>query len=128
MSEFFRQTDLLVAAVNCWFPASDCAKEFGNKSLATPFPVVIFYPGKLNGVQYRGVLTAERIIRWQAGAGAGIISGAGDISGAGVLSGVGLVVLVVVVVVLVMAAAAVPGGAAGRQDQQTTGGTLELSS
>ena len=64
VSAFFKHTDILVAAVNCWFPTSDCAKEFGNKSLATPFPVLIFYPGQQGGVQYRGPLRADLITRW----------------------------------------------------------------
>jgi len=64
VAAFFKQTDILVAAVNCWFPKSDCAKEFGNKSLATPFPVIIFYPGQQGGVQYRGPLRADLIARW----------------------------------------------------------------
>ena len=55
-----------MAAVNCWFPTSDCAKEFGNKSLATPFPVLIFYPGQQGGVQYRGPLRADLITRCHA--------------------------------------------------------------
>jgi len=64
VAAFFKHTDILVAAVNCWFPTSDCAKEFGNKSLATPFPVLIFYPGQQGGVQYRGPLRADLIVRW----------------------------------------------------------------
>ena len=64
VSAFFKHTDILVAAVNCWFPTSDCAKEFGNKSLATPFPVLIFYPGQQGGVQYRGPLRADLVTRW----------------------------------------------------------------
>ena len=70
VAAFFKHTDILVAAVNCWFPKSDCAKEFGNKSLATPFPVVIFYPGQQGGVQYRGPLRADLITRWAFAVGA----------------------------------------------------------
>jgi len=64
LSNFFRQTDIMIAAVNCWHPTSDCAKEFGSKTSSTQFPVFIFYPAYLKGVQYRGVLRADHLISW----------------------------------------------------------------
>lgn len=47
IGEFFSQTDILVAGVNCWYPTSDCAKEFGGKSSGTRYPVFIFYPSAI---------------------------------------------------------------------------------
>ena len=64
LGDFFQETDLLVAAVNCWYPTSDCAKEFGGKSSGTRYPVFIFYPAHLKGIQYRGLLRADHLISW----------------------------------------------------------------
>ena len=64
IGDFFQETDILVAAVNCWYPTSDCAKEFGGKSSGTRYPVFIFYPTHLKGIQYRGALRADHIISW----------------------------------------------------------------
>lgn len=64
LSNFFRQTDIMIAAVNCWYPTSDCAKEFGSKTSSTQFPVFIFYPAYLKGIQYRGVLRSDHLISW----------------------------------------------------------------
>ena len=47
VAEFFAETDILVAGVNCWYPTSDCAKEFGGKASGNRFPVFIFYPSYL---------------------------------------------------------------------------------
>ena len=42
----------MVAAVNCWYPVSDCAKEFGGKGGAgNILPVLIYYPKLLSGIQ-----------------------------------------------------------------------------
>jgi len=62
VAEFFADTDILVAAVNCWYPTSQCAKEFGTKTHSHPFPVFIFYPRELKGIQYRGPVTPEYVI------------------------------------------------------------------
>jgi len=65
VADFFGESDLLVAAVNCWYPVSDCAKEFGGKGGAgNILPVFIYYPKQLSGIQYRGVLSARDIIRF----------------------------------------------------------------
>jgi len=64
LATFFSQTDIMVAAVNCWYPTSDCAKEFGSKTTNTQFPVFIFYPAHLKGVQYRGLLRSDHLISW----------------------------------------------------------------
>ena len=64
LGDFFQETDLLVAAVNCWYPTSDCAKEFGGKASGTRYPVFIFYPAHLKGIQYRGSLRADDLISW----------------------------------------------------------------
>ena len=66
LAEFYAETDMLVAAVNCWYPTSDCAKEFGGKASGTRFPVFIFYPAYLKGVQYRGPARADLLISWVA--------------------------------------------------------------
>ena len=42
LGKFFSETDILIAAVNCWYPTSDCAKEFGGKASGTRYPVFIF--------------------------------------------------------------------------------------
>jgi hypothetical protein len=65
VADYFSHSDLLVAAVNCWYPTSDCAKEFGGKNGAgTQFPVFIFYPKLFNGVQYRGPVQPQYIIQF----------------------------------------------------------------
>jgi len=64
LANFFQQTDIMIAAVNCWYPTSDCAKEFGSKTSSTQFPVFIFYPAYLKGIQYRGVLRSDHLISW----------------------------------------------------------------
>jgi len=65
VSHFFRNSDVMVAAVNCWYPISDCAKEFGGKNgTGHILPVFIFYPNTMNGIQYRGHITASHIIRF----------------------------------------------------------------
>ncbi|XP_023330000.1 thioredoxin domain-containing protein 11 [Eurytemora carolleeae] len=65
VGQFFSESDVLIAAVNCWYPTSDCAKEFGGKSGAgNILPVFIFYPKLLNGIQYRGQTSAQHIIRY----------------------------------------------------------------
>jgi len=64
LANFFHQTDIMIAAVNCWYPTSDCAKEFGSKTSSTQFPVFIFYPAYLKGIQYRGVLRSDHLISW----------------------------------------------------------------
>jgi len=64
LANFFQQTDIMIAAVNCWYPTSDCAKEFGTKTSSTQFPVFIFYPAYLKGIQYRGMLRSDHLIRW----------------------------------------------------------------
>ena len=35
VGQFFSDTDILIAGVNCWYPTSDCAKEFGGKTSGT---------------------------------------------------------------------------------------------
>lgn len=62
VASFFSDTDILVAAVNCWYPTTDCAKEFGQKAHSHPFPVFIFYPKDGKGLQYRGVVSAPHIV------------------------------------------------------------------
>lgn len=62
VAEFFADSDILVAAVNCWYPTSQCAKEFGTKGHSHHFPVFIFYPRELKGLQYRGPVTPEYVI------------------------------------------------------------------
>jgi len=65
VGQFFSESDILVAAVNCWYPASDCAKEFGSKSgQGNDLPVFIFYPKLLSGIQFRGTVSASEIIRF----------------------------------------------------------------
>ena len=63
-AQFFSQTDILVAAVNCWQPTSDCAKEFSSKTSGNKFPAFMFYPASSSGLQYRGPLQADQLIRW----------------------------------------------------------------
>lgn len=60
VAAYFSHSDLMVASVNCWYPTSDCAKEFGG----TQFPVFIHYPKLLNGVQYRGPVRPDYIIQF----------------------------------------------------------------
>jgi len=64
VASFFSQTDIMIAAINCWYPTSDCAKEFGSKTASSQFPVFIFYPGRLKGIQYRGILRSDHLISW----------------------------------------------------------------
>jgi len=64
LANFFSQTDIMIAAVNCWYPTSDCAKEFGSKTSSSHYPVFIFYPAFLKGIQYRGVLRSDHLISW----------------------------------------------------------------
>lgn len=64
VGKFFSETDILIAAVNCWYPTSDCAKEFGGKASGTRYPVFIFYPSRLKGIQYRGPVLADHLIDW----------------------------------------------------------------
>jgi len=62
---FYRKSDVMIAAVNCWYPTSDCAKEFGGKNgTGHVLPVFIFYPNSMNGIQYRGHITPSHIIRF----------------------------------------------------------------
>jgi len=65
VATFFSGSDVMVAGVNCWYPASDCAKEFGGKGGSGHIlPVLIYYPKLLSGIQYRGILDSEHIIRF----------------------------------------------------------------
>jgi len=65
VAHHYRNSDVLIAAVNCWFPVSDCAKEFGGKNgSGTVLPVFIFYPNTMNGVQFNGDVTPAHIIRF----------------------------------------------------------------
>ena len=64
VGKFFSETDILIGAVNCWYPTSDCAKEFGGKASGTRYPVFIFYPSHLKGIQYRGPVRADQLISW----------------------------------------------------------------
>ena len=64
LGKFFSETDILIGAVNCWYPTSDCAKEFGGKASGTRYPVFIFYPGRLSGIQYRGQVRSDHLIDW----------------------------------------------------------------
>ena len=64
VGKFFSETDILIGAVNCWYPTSDCAKEFGGKASGTRYPVFIFYPAHLKGIQYRGPVRADHLISW----------------------------------------------------------------
>jgi len=65
VAHHYRNSDVLIAAVNCWFPVSDCAKEFGGKNgSGTILPVFIFYPNTMNGVQFNGHVTPSHIIRF----------------------------------------------------------------
>jgi len=64
VGEFFAETDILVSGVNCWYPTSDCAKEFGGKASGNRFPVFVFYPSYLKGIQYRGPIRADHLISW----------------------------------------------------------------
>ena len=50
VGSFFAESDILIAGVNCWYPTSDCAKEFGSKTSGTRYPVFIFYPSYLKVV------------------------------------------------------------------------------
>ena len=64
LGEFFSETDILIAAVNCWYPTSDCAKEFGGKASGNRYPVFIYYPARLKGIQYRGPVRSDHLIDW----------------------------------------------------------------
>eukprot|EP00088_Acartia_fossae_P025349 TRINITY_DN2617_c0_g1_i1.p1 TRINITY_DN2617_c0_g1~~TRINITY_DN2617_c0_g1_i1.p1 ORF type:complete len:856 (+),score=108.29 TRINITY_DN2617_c0_g1_i1:69-2636(+) len=64
---YYRNSDVMIGAVNCWYPTSDCAKEFGGKNgTGHILPVFIFYPSTMNGIQYRGHVTTADIIRFMS--------------------------------------------------------------
>jgi len=65
VAQFFHGTDILIAAVNCWYPQSECAKEFvGRNSTLESLPLLIFYPKHQSGIQYRSYMRASSIIRF----------------------------------------------------------------
>ncbi|XP_043492101.1 thioredoxin domain-containing protein 11 [Polistes fuscatus] len=52
---------IFFTAINCWHPNSECRTQY-NKIQS--YPVLILYPARDSGIQYRGIRTAPYMIRF----------------------------------------------------------------
>ncbi|XP_046835682.1 thioredoxin domain-containing protein 11 [Vespa crabro] len=52
---------IFFTAINCWHPNSECRAQY-NKIQS--YPVLILYPARDSGIQYRGIRTAPYMIRF----------------------------------------------------------------
>ncbi|KAJ8665286.1 hypothetical protein QAD02_006948 [Eretmocerus hayati] len=57
----YYHSQIFFAAINCWHPGSECRIRY-NKIQS--YPVIMLYPSKESGIQYRGVLNAPYMIRF----------------------------------------------------------------
>ncbi|XP_014215524.1 thioredoxin domain-containing protein 11 [Copidosoma floridanum] len=55
----YYHSQVFFAAINCWHPGSECRARY---SKIQSYPVLMFYPSKESGVQYRGIRTAPYMI------------------------------------------------------------------
>ncbi|KAF7993076.1 hypothetical protein HCN44_005857 [Aphidius gifuensis] len=63
VAEYYHK-QIFFAAINCWHPGSECRAQY---SKIQSYPVLVVYPSKGPGVQYKGINTAPYIIRYLDG-------------------------------------------------------------
>ena len=57
----YYDTQVFFAAINCWHPNSECRAQY-NKIQS--YPVLMLYPSRDSGIQYRGIRNASYMIRF----------------------------------------------------------------
>lgn len=57
----YYDTQVFFAAINCWHPNSECRAQY-NKIQS--YPVLMLYPSRASGIQYRGIRNASYMIRF----------------------------------------------------------------
>ncbi|KAG7210429.1 hypothetical protein KM043_011961 [Ampulex compressa] len=57
----YYHTQIFFAAINCWHPNSECRAQY-NKIQS--YPVLMLYPARDSGIQYRGIRTFPYMIRF----------------------------------------------------------------
>ncbi|XP_076235229.1 thioredoxin domain-containing protein 11 [Calliopsis andreniformis] len=57
----YYHTQIFFAAINCWHPSSECRAQY-NKIQS--YPVLMLYPSRDSGIQYRGIRTFPYMIRF----------------------------------------------------------------
>lgn len=60
VARFFHK-QIFFAAINCWHPGSECRVQY---SKIHSYPVLMLYPRRGSGIQYRGIRTASYMIRF----------------------------------------------------------------
>ncbi|XP_053997543.1 thioredoxin domain-containing protein 11 [Hylaeus anthracinus] len=60
VAQYYR-TQIFFAAINCWHPNSECRAHY-NKIQS--YPVLMLYPSRDSGIQYRGIHTLPYMIRF----------------------------------------------------------------
>ncbi|OXU20522.1 hypothetical protein TSAR_015773 [Trichomalopsis sarcophagae] len=57
----YYQSQVFFAAINCWHPGSECRTRY---SKIQSYPVLMLYPSRESGVQYKGIRSAPYMIRF----------------------------------------------------------------
>ncbi|XP_058796273.1 thioredoxin domain-containing protein 11 [Phymastichus coffea] len=57
----YYHNQVFFAAINCWHPGSECRARYGK---IQNYPVLMVYPSKESGVQYKGIKSAPYMIRF----------------------------------------------------------------
>ncbi|XP_014234025.1 thioredoxin domain-containing protein 11 [Trichogramma pretiosum] len=57
----YYNSQVFFAAINCWHPGSECRARY---SKIQSYPVLMMYPAKESGIQYKGVRSAPYMIRF----------------------------------------------------------------
>ncbi|KZC05729.1 PREDICTED: thioredoxin domain-containing protein 11 [Dufourea novaeangliae] len=53
-------TQVFFAAINCWHPSSECRAQYKIQR----YPLLMLYPSRDSGIQYKGIRTSQYMIRF----------------------------------------------------------------
>ncbi|XP_011502270.1 PREDICTED: thioredoxin domain-containing protein 11 [Ceratosolen solmsi marchali] len=59
---WYYHSQVFFAAINCWHPGSECRTQY-NKIIQS-YPVLMIYPSRESGIQYKGIKSAAYMIRF----------------------------------------------------------------
>ncbi|XP_043258314.1 thioredoxin domain-containing protein 11 isoform X1 [Colletes gigas] len=60
VAQYYR-TQIFFAAINCWHPSSECRAQY---SKIQSYPLLMLYPSRDSGIEYRGIRTWPYMIRF----------------------------------------------------------------
>ncbi|XP_033335713.2 thioredoxin domain-containing protein 11 isoform X1 [Megalopta genalis] len=59
VAEYY-DSQIFFAAINCWHPSSECRAQYKIQR----YPLLMLYPARESGVQYKGIRTSQYMIRF----------------------------------------------------------------